>query len=128
MLGYEGALYMLAFDHRGSFQKQLLGITGSPTPDEAARIADIKTLIFEGFLEAQASGKLAEGAGILVDEEFGAPVARRARELGIVLAMPAEASGRDEFDLEYGDDFARHIEAFDPAFTCLLYTSPSPRD
>ena len=32
------AIYLLAFDHRGSFQKKLLGIAGDPTPDEVARI------------------------------------------------------------------------------------------
>ena len=119
-LGYERDLYMLAFDHRGSFQKQLLGITGVPTREEAARISDTKTLIFEGFVEAQKKGHLGEGAGILVDEEFGTPVAKRAKEMGIVLAMPAEASGREEFDFEYGADFGRHIEAFDPTFTKVL--------
>src|SRR5262245_135410 len=119
-LGYDRDLYMLAFDHRGSFQKQLLGITGVPTREQVARISDTKALIFEGFLEAHAKGKLGDGAGILVDEEFGTPVARRAKEMGVVLAMPAEASGRDEFDFEYGADFARHIEAFDPTFTKVL--------
>ena len=49
-LGYDRDLYMLAFDHRGSFQKQLLGISGTPTPEEVARISDTKSLIFEGFL------------------------------------------------------------------------------
>jgi myo-inositol catabolism protein IolC len=120
MLGYDRDLYMLAFDHRGSFQKQLLGITGVPTREQAARISDTKALIFEGFLEAHTKGKLGDGAGILVDEEYGTPVAKRAKEMGIVLAMPAEASGRDEFDFEYGADFARHIEAFDPTFTKVL--------
>ncbi|MES4792651.1 MAG: DUF2090 domain-containing protein, partial [Chloroflexota bacterium] len=47
-LGYDRRLYILAFDHRGSFQKKMFGITGTPTPEEAARIADAKTLIFEG--------------------------------------------------------------------------------
>ena len=28
-LGYDGTLYILAFDHRGSFRK-MLGITGTP--------------------------------------------------------------------------------------------------
>jgi myo-inositol catabolism protein IolC len=120
MLGYERDLYLLAFDHRGSFQKQLLGIHGVPTREQAARISDTKTLIFEGFVAAHEKGHLGDGAGILVDEEFGTPVARRAKEMGIVLAMPAEASGRDEFDFEYGADFGRHIEAFDPTFTKVL--------
>jgi myo-inositol catabolism protein IolC len=120
MTGYERDLYMLAFDHRGSFQKQLLDIAETPTPAQAERIADIKAVIFEGFLEAHATGRLGDGAGILVDEQFGATVARRAKQTGVVLAMPAEASGRDEFDFEYGSDFAAHIEAFDPAFTKVL--------
>jgi myo-inositol catabolism protein IolC len=119
MLGHERDLYMLAFDHRGSFQKQLLGITGVPTREQAARVSDTKALIFEGFLEAHAK-EPSQGAGILVDEEFGTPVARRAKEMGIVLAMPVEASGRDEFDFEYGSEFARHIEAFDPALAKVL--------
>lgn len=119
-LGYDGDLYMLAFDHRGSFQQQLFGITGIPTPEEVARISDTKTLIFEGFLAAQARGTLPQGAGILVDEEYGTPVAQRAKELGVVLAMPVEASGRAEFDFEFGADFGRHIETFDPTFAKVL--------
>ena len=51
-LGYDGKLYILAFDHRGSFQKKMFGIEGDPSPEETARIADAKRLIFEGMLEA----------------------------------------------------------------------------
>src|SRR6478735_9385251 len=35
-------------------------------------------------------------------------------------ACPAEKSGKKEFDFEYGEDFARHIEAFDPTFCKVL--------
>ncbi len=35
-------------------------------------------------------------------------------------ACPAEKSGQDEFDFEYGDDFANHIEAFNPTFCKVL--------
>ena len=31
-LGYEGDLYILAFDHRGSFQKKFFGIEARPGP------------------------------------------------------------------------------------------------
>ncbi len=51
-LGYDGKLYFLAFDHRGSFQKKMFGIEGDPTPDEVETISDAKRLIFEGMLEA----------------------------------------------------------------------------
>src|SRR4029079_6237355 len=49
-LGYDGILYILAFDHRGSFQKKMFGIDGDPTEEETARISDAKHLIFEGML------------------------------------------------------------------------------
>ena len=38
----------------------------------------------------------------------------------MVLAMPAEKSGQNEFDFEYGSEFGAHIEAFDPTFTKVL--------
>jgi myo-inositol catabolism protein IolC len=111
---------MLAFDHRGSFQKGLFGVAGDPTLDVAAKVTDTKTLIYEAFEESIARGAPVEGAGILVDEQFGAEVAQRARAGGFVLAMPVEKSGQDEFDFEFGDDFGAHIESFDPTFAKVL--------
>ena len=55
-LGYDGKLYILAFDHRGSFQKKMFGIQGDPTPEETEQIADAKHLIFEGLLQASEQG------------------------------------------------------------------------
>jgi myo-inositol catabolism protein IolC len=118
-LGYDGTLYVLAFDHRGSFRK-MLGITGSPTEEEAAQLRDVKSMIFEGAERAIADGAPADKVGVLVDEEMGADVARRAKAAGIKLAMPVEASGQNVFDFEYGDDFGAHIEAFDPDFSKVL--------
>jgi len=119
-LGYEGRLFILAFDHRGSFQRKFFGIEGTPAPDEAARIIDAKRVIFDGMRQALANGLDASTAGVLVDEQFGTQVARDATQAGMVLAMPAERSGQDEFDFEYGSEFAAHIEAFDPTFTKVL--------
>ncbi len=34
--------------------------------------------------------------------------------------MPAEKSGQDDFDFEYGDAFGEHIEQFDPTFCKVL--------
>jgi 5-dehydro-2-deoxygluconokinase len=116
---YRGQLFLLAFDHRASFQR-LLGVSGSPTPAEAARLTDAKHLILEGLEQAVREGAPREPAGVLVDEESGAHVARAARAAGYVLAMPVERSGQDEFDFEYGADFGQHIEAFDPTFAKVL--------
>ena len=57
---------------------------------------------------------------MLVDEQFGGDVPREAKENDQKLAMPAEKSGQNEFDFQYGDDFGEHIEQFDPAFTKVL--------
>jgi myo-inositol catabolism protein IolC len=119
-LGYDRELYILAFDHRGSFQKKLMGIQGTPSAEETERITDAKKVIFEGFLRALDEGAPRDGAGVLVDEQYGAEVARRARSEGLIFAMPVEKSGQDEFDFEYGEEYGKHIEEFDPVFTKVL--------
>ena len=118
--GYEGKLYILAFDHRGSFQKKMFGIQGDPSPEETETIVDAKRVIYEGFLKALDGGAPRDAAGILIDEQFGADVAREASKEQLVLAMPVEKSGQDEFDFQYGSDFGGHIEEFDPNFSKVL--------
>ena len=131
-LGYDGKLYILAFDHRGSFQKKMFGIEGEPSQEQAETIADAKRLIFEGMLKAVDQGAEAGATGVLVDEQFGAPtgVPGEAKERGLILAMPVEKSGQNEFDFEYGDDFPAHIERFDPDFSKVLvrYNPDGDRD
>ncbi len=119
-LGYDGKLYILAFDHRGSFQKKMFGIAGDPTPEETATIADAKQLIYEGMALAVDRGAEAGATGVLVDEQFGGDIPREAHEKGLKLAMPVEASGQDEFDFQYGAEFGAHIERFDPDFSKVL--------
>jgi myo-inositol catabolism protein IolC len=119
-LGYDKSLYILAFDHRGSFQKKFFGIAGQPTPEESDRISDAKAVIAEGFFGAIDQGAPKDSCGFLVDEQFGADIARRAKKEGFNFAMPVEKSGQDEFDFDYGEDFGAHIEEFDPTFTKVL--------
>jgi len=119
-LGYDQKLYVLAFDHRGSFQKKFFGIQGEPDAEQTAIIADAKHLIFEGMLQAVGSGADASVTGVLVDEQFGSTVPQEAHEKGLKLAMPAERSGQNMFDFQYGDDFGEHILKFDPDFTKVL--------
>src|SRR3954447_11438593 len=119
-LGYDGKLYVLAFDHRGSFQKKMFGIEGDPTDEETETISDAKRLIFEGMQVAVERGVDASATGVLVDEQFGSDIPRRAKEGGLVLSMPVEKSGQDEFDFQYDDKFGDHIEQFDPDFSKVL--------
>jgi myo-inositol catabolism protein IolC len=120
-LGYDGKLYILAFDHRGSFIKRF-GIEGDPSPEDAERLSDGKHLIFEGLEKALERGADAGITGGLVDEQFGGParVPESIKERGIKLAMPVEKSGQKEFDFEYGEDFGEHIERYDPDFSKVL--------
>jgi myo-inositol catabolism protein IolC len=119
-LGYDGKLYILAFDHRGSFQKKMFGIEDDPTPEQTETISDAKRLIFEGMQEAVRRGADAEATGVLVDEQFGSDIPKRAREDGLKLAMPVEKSGQNEFDFQYGAEFGEHIERFNPDFAKVL--------
>jgi myo-inositol catabolism protein IolC len=119
-LGYDRPLYILAFDHRGSFQKKFFGVAGEPNAEETARIADAKAVIYEGAKRALEEGIPRESAGVLVDEQFGTEIARDAKASGLTFAMPVEKSGQDEFDFQYGEAFGAHIEDFDPSFAKVL--------
>ncbi len=118
--GYDRALYIQPFDHRGSFQAKLFGWKAPLSGAQTAEIASAKQVVYDGFQSALAAGVPRDKAGILVDEQFGAAILREARAKGIVTACPAEKSGQDEFDFEYGEDFTRHIETLDPTFCKVL--------
>lgn len=119
-IGYDRPLYVLPFDHRGSFQKKMFGWEGELSADQTAEIAKAKAVIYDGFKAALDQGVPKDRAAILVDEQFGAEILRDAHDKGFNTAMPAEKSGQDEFDFEYGDDFRKHIEDFDPTFCKVL--------
>ena len=53
-------------------------------------------------------------------KNLDAAVLRDAKKEGFTFAMPVEKSGQDEFDFDYGEDFAKHIETFDPSFVKVL--------
>ncbi len=119
-LGYDKALYLLPFDHRQSYVKDMFHLEPPLTAPQRDQVIDSKQLIYEGFRQALTEGVPFEAAGILVDEQFGAAVLRDARQRGCVTALSVERSGTDEFEFEYGADFASHIEAFDPTFAKVL--------
>ncbi len=91
-----------------------------PTAEEKKRIEDYKKIIFEGFELAVKTKVPKEIAGLLVDEEFGSNVLREAKKDHLTFAMPVEKSGQEEFDFDYGDNFGKHIEEFDPTLVKVL--------
>ena len=119
-IGFDKPLYIQPFDHRGSFQTKMFGWKGKLTPEQTAQIAATKQVIYHGFKAAVMAGVPKEKAGILVDEQFGAAILHDAAAQGYITACPAEKSGQEEFDFEYGAEFAQHIETFKPTFCKVL--------
>ena len=118
--GFDQPLYILPFDQRESFQTKMFGWEGALSAAQTAEIAAAKQVIYDGFQAAIAGGAPKKHAAILVDEQFGASILRDATRQGYMTACPAEKSGQKEFDFEYGEEFARHIEAFNPTFCKVL--------
>lgn len=119
-IGFNEPLYIQPFDHRGSFETGMFGWTGALNPDQTAAIAATKQVIYDGFKAALRAGVPRQKAGILVDEQFGSAILSDAKDSGYTTACPAEKSGQEEFDFEYGEDFPKHIEAIRPSFCKVL--------
>ena len=83
----------------------MFGWTGALSPDQTAAIAATKQVIYDGFKAALRAGVPRQKAGILVDEQFGSAILRDAKACGYTTACPAERSGQEEFDFDYGEDF-----------------------
>src|SRR3989344_4913317 len=119
-MGYEKDLLILPFDHRGSMLKKLFGMEGrQPTNEEAAKFRALKQMVYEGFKKSLKMGVPKQKSAVLVDEQFGAEIMKDAKKNGIMVSMPIEKSGQDEFDFEFAD-FKGHIKRADPDFVKVL--------
>lgn len=113
-------LYLLAFDHRTSLLRGLLGTADDPSPDVAQQIADGKMAVFEGL--AAAAGRLPGPgtAGFLVDDRFGAAVPAAVRAAGLTLVVAVERSGQRELVFEHGDAFGDALHRAGPDYAKVL--------
>jgi myo-inositol catabolism protein IolC len=116
----QSPLLILAMDHRASFGKSLFGVTDDrPNSAQRAAIQSAKQLIYAGL--AHARQRLPGGqAGVLVDERYGQPVIEAARSDRVILAVPVEHSGREWFELEWGQDWLEHVASARPDFAKVL--------
>jgi myo-inositol catabolism protein IolC len=119
-LGYTQPLYLLPFDHRHSYITGMCHFTPPLTDEQHAAVSSTKRVIYDGFLRAVRDGMPRDRAGILVDEEFGAAILHDAVRDGYVTAVSTETSGSDEYEFEYGSEFAAHIKAIAPTFAKVL--------
>ena len=121
MKGYPNDLYILAFDHRGTLTKGILGVEDrKPTSEESSKISEMKSIIFDGFLLAKDKGIGGGDPAILVDEQFGLEIQEKAKEMEIKFAAPVEKSGKEVFEMEYGDNYREKIEEVGANFIKVL--------
>jgi myo-inositol catabolism protein IolC len=127
--GYDQSLYSLPFVHRHSYVTGVFHWHEPLTVEQVAEVAASKEVIYDGFKAAvPADRTLRARAGILVDERFGRTILRDAADQGYVTCVSTERSGQEEFDFEYGEDFARHIESVNPTFAKVLVRYNSESD
>ena len=130
-VGFDKPLYILSFDHRGSISSMLGQEDMLPAEQVAeiehmkSRLALAKHVVYDGFQAAVAAGIPKDKAGILVDEYFGADILQHAAANGYSTACPVEKNGLEEFDFEYGEDFAKHVEDMHPTF-CKAHVRYNP--
>jgi 5-dehydro-2-deoxygluconokinase len=80
---------MLASDHRWQWEEwcDAQGV-------DRARIAEVKSLVVDAFLEArQASADVAGSGSLLLDNKYGAAAVQRARAAGVPVGAPVEKAG-----------------------------------
>ncbi len=105
-LGYTKPLFILAFDHRASLEKE--GFKDIPA---------LKQIIYEGFKK---SLNVVQNAALLVDEQYGDLILKDAKSKGYTILIPIEKAGREDFVFEYGDDFVSHIQKYSPDFAKVV--------
>ncbi|MBU2632276.1 DUF2090 domain-containing protein [Patescibacteria group bacterium] len=119
-LGYSKPLFILPFDHRGSFVKGLIGKEESLlTSDDRNYIISQKKIIYNAFKKAIQKKIIKDNAAILIDEEFGDEIIKDANLNGINVILTTEKSGEQEFTFQY-PNFEEHIEKYKPAFAKVL--------
>ena len=111
-------LYVLAFDHRHSLMTAFFGVQGDPAVEDVDRARQAKRLIWEGLLCAL-DGAMPGEAAALVDGTYGRDVIGAAKERGIRVAVPVEASGRAELEFEHAD-WRRRLDELDPSWAKAL--------
>ena len=127
-LGYDGKLYILAFDHRGSFQKKMFGIQGDPTDEETQHDRRRQAPHLRGHGQGGRSRAPRPGPPACSSTSSSAATSPpRPRRPGSCSSMPVEKSGQDEFDFQYGDAVRRaHRASSTPTSPrCSSATTPT---
>ncbi|MBI1908406.1 DUF2090 domain-containing protein [Candidatus Uhrbacteria bacterium] len=113
-------LFILPFDHRSSFARDLLGKIYPVKGADKKKLIECKNVIFDGILWAKARYKGNGALATIIDEEFGTPVIRAAKKHGVPFALTTEAPGHDEFAFIHGAGFGAALRRVKPTFAKAL--------
>jgi len=111
-------LFVLPFDHRGSFKKMLFPDAPELTDEHKQTITDYKWVIYNS-LKIIGAKRGYDDMAILVDEEYGLDIHNDAKELGIRNLLTTEKSGEKVYNFQY-EDWQDHILNIKPAYAKAL--------
>jgi len=112
-------VFALAFDHRNSFRRDFMRLSGAPAQTQHEAMVAAKGVVVDALLAA--APEIAAGPVVLlIDQEYGGDLVPKAQAGGVLVAMPVEESGRAE--LRYLDDGhpERVIAAYHPDYVKVL--------
>jgi 5-dehydro-2-deoxygluconokinase len=116
----EKHLFILPFDHRKSFAKDLLNIDGKPTKEQAQKVSELKDIVYQAFLKTREQYQNKNDFGILVDWQYGQKILKDAQKKGVIISTPVEKSGQEGFDFEYGKKFGDYLLKIKPDYVKVL--------
>ena len=117
---YMARHFILPFDHRSTFAKELLGFSYPTTKSQARHVTKLKRIVWDAFLLVRRELKNPPELAILVDEEFGLSILKQARRKHVPFAVCTEKSGQELFTFEHGDNFGKHLTKLKPTYAKAL--------
>lgn len=112
------ALYVLPFDHRGSFHRMLFPGVSDLTDEHHEQVKRMKRVIFES-MKIVGEKRGYDDLAVLVDEQYGTEIHQECQSMGIRNLLTVEKSGQEVFDFEYSD-WQDHLLAIKPSYAKAL--------
>jgi myo-inositol catabolism protein IolC len=112
-------IFALAFDHRNSFRRGFMNLSGDPAPEQHAAMVAAKEVVVDALLAAVPQVP-AGSVVLLMDHEYGGGFVSRAQAGGIRVAMPVEESGQRELRYLCDGHPDLIVESYQPDFAKVL--------
>ncbi|MBU1039335.1 DUF2090 domain-containing protein [Patescibacteria group bacterium] len=119
-------LFILPFDHYSAFTELVVAPGAVVEEKDIPKIAELKMLIYQGFLRSWQLGVPQTSSAIIVDELFGQPILQAAQRDGVAVCLGVEEHNTKEFGFVYGAAWPEKINQLKPAIVkALIKYNPS---